>query len=41
MKSKIEYMIYSRLVRAREAGQLGFAYEVPLELPFGERKVSI
>jgi hypothetical protein len=41
VKSKIEYMIYSSLVRAREAGQLGFAYEAPLELPFGERKVSV
>jgi hypothetical protein len=41
VKSKIEYMIYSSLMRAREAGQLSFGYEVPMELPFGERKVAV
>lgn len=41
VKSKIEYMIYSTLMRAREAGRLTFAYEAPLELPFDNRKLSV
>lgn len=41
VKSKIEYMIYSRLVRARDAGQLSFAYEEPRDLPFDGRNVKV
>lgn len=41
VKSKIEYMIYSNLVRARDAGKLSFAYEAPTTLPFGDRQVQV
>ncbi|OWQ92519.1 hypothetical protein CDQ92_19830 [Sphingopyxis bauzanensis] len=41
VRSKIEYMVYSSLVRAREEGKLSFAYEEPMNLPFGDRTVSI
>jgi hypothetical protein len=41
VKSKIEYLIYSALVAAREAGTLSFDYESTLELPFGERLVTV
>ena len=41
VRSKIEFMIYSSLVRARDAGRLSFSYETSLDLPFGERLVSV
>lgn len=41
VKSKIEYMIYSSLLRARDAGWLTFAYEEPRELPFEGRSVKV
>lgn len=41
VRSKIEYMIYQALVTAREAGLLSFAYETPLDLPFGDRIVTV
>jgi exodeoxyribonuclease V alpha subunit len=41
VKSKIEYMIYTSLVRARDAGELTFAYEEPIELPFDDRNVRV
>ena len=33
VKSKIEYLIYCELRAARDAGNLTFEYEQPLELP--------
>lgn len=41
VRSKIEYMIYLALVAARDAGKLSFTYETPLDLPFGERIVTV
>lgn len=41
VKSKIEYMLYKGLVSARDAGELSFAYEQPLELPFEVGMVKV
>lgn len=41
VRSKIEYMIYMVLVAARDAGQLTFSYEGSLDLPFGDRLVTV
>lgn len=41
VKSKIEYVIYDALRRAREAGQLTFKYEDTLRLPFEEGDIEI
>ncbi len=41
VRSKIEYMIYQALITARDAGQLTFSYEAPIDLPFGERVVTV
>jgi hypothetical protein len=41
VKSKVEYIIYTSLVRARDAGKLAFAYEAPIDLPFGKRMVKV
>lgn len=41
VQSKIEFMIYKELQRARDAGQLTFAYEEPMELPLGGRTVQV
>ncbi|AZO05598.1 ATP-dependent RecD-like DNA helicase [Mesorhizobium sp. M2A.F.Ca.ET.043.02.1.1] len=41
VRSKIEFMIYQALIAARDAGQLTFSYETPLDLPFGERIVTV
>lgn len=41
VRSKIEYMIYQTLAVARDAGHLTFSYETPLDLPFGDRLVTV
>ena len=41
VQSKIEYMIYTALMRARDAGQLAFAYEAAVDLPFDTRTVTV
>lgn len=41
VRSKIEYLIYQALVAARNAGKLSFDYETALDLPFGERIVTV
>ena len=41
VRSKIEYMIYTSLIGARNAGQLSFSYEAGLDLPFGARSVKV
>lgn len=41
VRSKIEYLIYQALVAARDAGTLTFSYESALELPFGDRMVTV
>ncbi|WP_141117793.1 ATP-dependent DNA helicase [Leisingera sp. JC1] len=41
VRSKIEYMIYQALLDARNAGELSFSYETALDLPFGERIVTV
>lgn len=41
VKSKVEYVIYEALRCARDDGQLTFAYELALELPFEEGKVVV
>lgn len=41
VRSKIEYMIYQALVVARDAGTLSFSYETALDLPFGDRIVTV
>jgi len=41
VKSKIEFMIYTALMGARERGELTFAYESPMELPFDGKAVKI
>jgi hypothetical protein len=41
VKSKVEYLIYTALVSARDAGQLSFTYEGVLDLPFDGRTVTV
>ncbi len=41
VKSKIEYVIYESLRRARDAGQLTFTYEDTHSLPFDEGEVVV
>lgn len=41
VQSKVEYVIYEALRRAREDGRLTFGYEQPLGLPLDEREVTV
>lgn len=41
VRSKIEYLIYKELQRARDAGELAFGYENPLELPIDGKPISV
>ncbi|MDR7156287.1 hypothetical protein J2W40_003128 [Sphingobium xenophagum] len=41
VRSKIEYMIYQALVAGRDAGKLSFSYETAIDLPFGEKIVTV
>jgi hypothetical protein len=41
VKSKVEYLLYTALVGARESGRLSFEYEANLDLPFEGRTVTV
>lgn len=41
VRSKVEYIIYTHLKQARDAGKLTFTHETPLDLPFDTRVVSV